>query len=138
MMRNNDQNDITVQSVGTIVSAKMAVDFVKRICSASYTGIITALRLNAKSECIGYTHNRTDLDLAYTLGTVHDAVNEKGCVGIILVYDKEEGLMPTDKEIYVFDDLHRKLAALQISLIDVITMHGKEAYSFAEERIIQK
>lgn len=132
----NNPNDVTVKSVGTITSPQIAVDFVKRICSAQYTGIITALRLNAKNECIGYTQNRTDLDLAYTLGTVHDAVNEKGCVGIILVYDKEEGLIPTDKEIEVFDDLHRKLAALQISLIDVITMYGKEAYSFAEERII--
>ena len=137
-MSNNDPNDVTVRSVSTIVSAKTAVDFVKQICSASYTGLITALRLNGKSECIGYTHNRTDLDLAYTLGTVHDAVNEKGCTGIIIVYDKEEGLMPTDKEMSVFDDLHRKLSALQISLIDVITMHGKDAYSFADERIIQK
>lgn len=133
----NNPNDVTVKSVGTITSPQIAVDFVKRICSAQYTGIITALRLNSKNECIGYTHNRTDLDLAYTLGTVHDAVNEKGCEGIILVYDKEEGLMPTDKEIEVFDDLHRKLAALQISLIDVITIYGKEAFSFAEERVIQ-
>ena len=139
-MSNNDQNEVKVKPSGPIVSPMMAVDYVKQYGSMQYTGLITALRLNAKNECIGITRNLTDLDLAYTMATVHDAVNEKGCTGIIIVYDKQDGqpLMPTGKEIEVFDDLHRKLSALQISLIDVITMCGEEVFSFADDRIIQK
>lgn len=138
-MNTIDPNEVTVASVGTIISPKLAVEFVKRICTAQYTGVITALRLNGKSECIGFTHNLTDLDLAYTMATVHDAVNEKGCESVIIVYDKEEGqpLRPTVKELEVFGDLHSKLAALSISLIDVITMSGRRVFSFAEDRVIQ-
>lgn len=129
-------HDPTVNSVGTITSPLHALNFVKQYHDTPDNGLVSILRLNARKEVIGVTHNKTDMDLAWEVATVHDAVNEKGCVGIIVLYDKMSGNLPaTGKEVETFDSLHRKLAAVQLNLIDVLAVGKGRFYSYADERV---
>ncbi|MBR6269802.1 MAG: hypothetical protein IKR30_04435 [Bacteroidales bacterium] len=130
------RNDQTVSTVGTITSPQHALNFVKQYNDAPGSGIVSILRLNAKNEVIGITRSQSDMDSAWRSATVREAVKEKGCAGIIVIYGKTDlGVKALYPDTEKLGDLKRKLGAMSISLIDVIAVCKDRFYSYADERI---
>ena len=126
----------TVSSVGTITSPRHALNFVKQYNDAPDSGIVSVLRLNARNEVIGVTRSESQLNEEWRLSTVYDAVQEKGCVSIVVIYGKPDAsLSANGQEVESIGDLHRKLKSVSVSLCDVIAFGTSRFYSFADERI---
>ncbi len=130
------RNDQTVSAVGTITSPQHALNFVKQYNDAPGSGIVSILRLNAKNEVIGITRSQSEMGSEWRLATVREAVKEKGCSGIVVIYCKPD-LNPGSifRDTDGIHDLNRKLHAMSISLIDVIAVCKDRFYSYADERI---
>ena len=130
----NNEFAQTVGDMGRIYTPREAVDLVKDFYVIKNTGLVTVLRLNKNREVIGISHNKTDLDLAWRLGTVHDAVNENGCSSMVVLYDgigcaKKIREMASD-----ILDLKSKLNCVGVSLANVISIDRRSFYSWYDER----